>query len=169
MLTRLALILQILLLFSSPASQALAEEDLFDTKAAAMYREQGLSALKHKNYDAAIAAFEELVAALPDAEAYYLLGYAYYLKGKKTGDQESRESAAENFGQVYQIDPRFSPSRFKNGELNVPAEGEGGEPDTEADQESKPTATPPGKKPMSEPTTTTEKVMSEPTMTMEKQ
>lgn len=161
MLTRLALILQVLLLFSAVASPAQAEEELFDTKAAAVFREQGLSALRHKNYDAAINAFEELVAALPDAESYYLLGYAYYLKGKKTGDHESRESAQENFSQVYQIDPRFSPSRFKRGELNVPAEGESTDEDTAEEAPapkpaSQPTATPAAEMPMSEPTATTE-------------
>ena len=121
---RIALIMLFTLFFSSMPLPASAEEDLFDTEAAATYREQGLAALRHKNFDAAIDAFEEAIAASPDADSYYLLGYAYYLKGKKTGDEESRMKASENFSQAYQINPNFTPSKFKPEELVAPPAGQ---------------------------------------------
>ncbi|MDH4162884.1 MAG: tetratricopeptide repeat protein [Nitrospirota bacterium] len=121
---RTALILMSLVIFSAMLSPARAEEELFDTKAAAAYREQGVNLLKQKNYDAAIDALEDAVASAPDAESYYLLGYAYYIKGKKTGDAESRMKAVENFNQAYQINPNFSPNKFKPEDITMPAAGQ---------------------------------------------
>jgi len=46
-----------------------AEEELFDTKAAAAHIEKGIHHLKSKKTDAAIQEFEEAVAAAPEAEA----------------------------------------------------------------------------------------------------
>lgn len=91
---------------------AFAEEELFDTAAATKRLDQGISFLKAKNYNAAVKEFEEAVEINPDAEAYYYLGYAYYLKGRK-GDKESRTKALENFDNAYEIDPNFSPTRYK--------------------------------------------------------
>ncbi len=89
-----------------------AEEELFDTKAASEHIEKGIAQLKAKNFDAAIAEFEESATISPEAEAYYYLGYAYYLKGR-SGDDESRKLSRENFEKAYEIDPRFSPTRYK--------------------------------------------------------
>ncbi len=89
-----------------------AEEELFDTKAAAEHIEKGIAQLKAKNFDAAIAEFEESASISPEAEAYYYLGYAYYLKGR-SGDGESRKLSRENFEKAYEIDPSFSPTRYK--------------------------------------------------------
>ncbi len=91
---------------------AYAEEDLFDTKAAAAHVEKGIAHLKEKRYDAAVKELEEAVTINPDAEAYYYLGYAYYMKGKK-GDAESRKKSVESFDKAYELDPSFTPSRFK--------------------------------------------------------
>jgi tetratricopeptide (TPR) repeat protein len=94
---------------------AYAEEELFDTKAAEKHIEQGIAHLKAKNYDAAINEFEESTAILPEAESYYYLGYAYYMKGRKQNG-ESRKKSMENFEKAYEIDPNFTPSRFKPAE-----------------------------------------------------
>ena len=91
---------------------AFAADELFDAKTAEKHIEQGIAFLKAKNFDAAINEFEESSVILPDAEAYYYLGYAYYLKGR-SGDTESRKLSLENFEQAYEIDPNFSPTRFK--------------------------------------------------------
>jgi len=123
---RISLILLSLAMFVGLLSPALAEEELFDTKAAAEYRQQGIESLRHKDYNAAIEAFEDAVASSPDAESYYLLGYAYYMKGKM-GDDESRIKAVENFNQAYQISPNFTPSKFKPEDITMPAAGQPGE------------------------------------------
>ncbi len=94
---------------------AYAEEELFDTKAAAAHVEKGITHLKEKTYDAAIKELEEAVTINPDAEAYYYLGYAYYEKGRK-GDAESRKKLVECFDKAYELDPGFTPSRFKPAE-----------------------------------------------------
>jgi tetratricopeptide (TPR) repeat protein len=105
----------------------IAEEDLFDTKAAAAHLEKGVHLLKAKKIDAAIQEFEEAVAAAPEAEAYYLLGYAYYIKSK-AGDEDARMKAMENFDAAYQINPNFSPSKFKPAEpITVPGSQPSGE------------------------------------------
>ncbi|HTG01064.1 MAG TPA: hypothetical protein VK654_10820 [Nitrospirota bacterium] len=89
-----------------------AQEDLFDSKASGEHMEQGIAQLKAKKIDAAIREFEAAAEIAPDAEAYYFLGYAYYLKGR-TGDAESRRLSREYFEQAYAIEPNFSPSRLK--------------------------------------------------------
>ena len=101
------------------AAPAFPAEELFDTATATKHTEQGITFLKAKKYDAAIKEFEESAAVNPDAEAYYYLGYAYYLKGRK-GDGENREKSRENFDKAYEIDPNFSPTRYKPAEP-VPA------------------------------------------------
>jgi tetratricopeptide (TPR) repeat protein len=90
-------------------------EELFDTKTAAKHFDQGMAYLNAKNLDAAISEFEESASLNPEAEVYYYLGYAYYLKGR-SGDAESRVQARENFDSAYDIDPNFSPMRYKSGE-----------------------------------------------------
>ena len=106
---------------------AVAEEELFDTKAAAAHIEKGVHLLKAKDIDAAIEEFEEAVASAPEAEAYYLLGYAYYIKGK-TGDEDARQKAVENFNMAYEINPNFSPNKFKPAEpITVPGSQPSGE------------------------------------------
>jgi tetratricopeptide (TPR) repeat protein len=86
-----------------------AEEDLFDTAAATAHIDKGMTDLKNKDYDSAIKELEEAVSIDPDAEAYYYLGYAYYMKGK-TGDEASRKKSLEAFEKVYELDPSFTPS-----------------------------------------------------------
>jgi len=115
------------LAFACLPATAVAEEELFDTKAAAAHIEKGIHLLKAKKTDAAIQEFEEAVAAAPEAEAYYLLGYAYYLKSK-TGDDDARQKSIENFDMAYQINPNFSPNKFKPAEpLPGPAARQGGD------------------------------------------
>jgi len=92
-----------------------AAEELFDTKAAADHIEKGIDYLKAKNYDAAITEFEESASISPEAEAYYYLGYAHYMKGR-TQDGENRKKSLENFNNAYEIDPNFTPSRYKPSE-----------------------------------------------------
>ncbi len=94
------------------ATPALPAEELFDTATATKHMEQGIAFLKAKKYDAAVGEFEESAEVNPDAEAYYYLGYTYYLKGRK-GDDASRKKSRENFDKAYEINPNFSPSRFK--------------------------------------------------------
>ena len=109
---RTALYLLFLTAFSLCVNtSAFSADELFDTKAAAQHTEKGIAHLKGKNLDAAIKEFEESTAINPDAEAYYFLGYAYYLKGK-TGDGESRKRSKENFEKAYELNPNFSPSRL---------------------------------------------------------
>jgi tetratricopeptide (TPR) repeat protein len=99
------------------------EEELFDTQTATAQIERGVKLLGARNYTAAIEAFEEAVSAAPSAEAHYLLGYAYYMKGK-TGDGDSRQKSMENFEQAYLLDPNFSPSKIGPAEImEVPQSG----------------------------------------------
>jgi tetratricopeptide (TPR) repeat protein len=92
-----------------------AADELFDTKTAAGHLEKGIAHLKAKQYDAAIVELEESASIYPEAEAFYYLGYAYYMKGRKR-DEESRKKAMENFEQAYEIDPNFTPTRYKPAE-----------------------------------------------------
>ena len=98
----------------APAGWAAEDEPLFDTKAAAADLEKGLALVKAKKFDEAVAVFEEAAATNPDveAEAYYYAGYAYYLKGK-SGDEDSRQLSIEYFDRAYEINPNFSPNKFK--------------------------------------------------------
>ena len=100
-----------------PSGWAAEEEPLFDTKAAAASLEKGLALVKAKKFDAAVQAFEEAAATSPDveAQAYYYAGYAYYLKGR-SGDEDSRQKSVEYFDRAYEINPNFSPNKFKPAE-----------------------------------------------------
>jgi tetratricopeptide (TPR) repeat protein len=108
-----AIVLTALLSFSVAGFAA--DDQLFDTQAAAKHIEQGIAHLKAKNFDAAIGDFEQAVSIEPDAESYYYLGYAYYLKGKKK-DGENRAKSLENFHKAFELDPGFSPVRLKPAE-----------------------------------------------------
>lgn len=101
-----------------------AAEDLFDTKTAAALVEKGIAQLKAGHYDAAIKEFEESSDINPDAEAFYYLGYAYYMKAKQ-GDKESRQKSMESFDKAYELDPHFTPTKFKPAE---PAQASGAAP-----------------------------------------
>ncbi len=98
------------------AQEAAAQEELFDTASAAEAMERGVHLLGSRNYDGAIDALEESVGIAPTAESLYLLGYAYYMKGR-SGDEESRQLAMENFRQAYAMNPNFSPNRFVTPEI----------------------------------------------------
>jgi TolA-binding protein len=70
---------------------------------------KGLSAYLKRDYRSAVAHFKEHVTRMPDAKAYYFLGYASYeLK-------ETKESA-EYFREAYLIDPNFTPKVTSYGE-----------------------------------------------------
>ncbi len=89
---------------------ATAAEELFDNAAAQQHVAKGLDRLQTRDYDAAIAEFEQSVEIAPNAEAYYYLGYAYYLKGKSEKDgARSLRKSRENFDKAYEIDPQFTP------------------------------------------------------------
>jgi tetratricopeptide (TPR) repeat protein len=88
-----------------------AADELFDAKTAAEHMAKGIAHLKAKQYDAAIDELSESASVYPEAEAFYYLGYAYYMKGRK-GDGESRQNAMENFEQAYELDPNFTPTRY---------------------------------------------------------
>jgi tetratricopeptide (TPR) repeat protein len=101
------------------AVPAFASDEIFDTATASKHLEQGISHLKAKDFDAAIVEFEESASIAPEAEAFYYLGYAYYMKSRKT-DGEDRQKSLENFNEAYEIDPNFSPTRFKPSEPPPP-------------------------------------------------
>jgi tetratricopeptide (TPR) repeat protein len=102
-------------MLSMAAAPAFPADEVFDTATASKHLEQGISHLKAKDFDAAITEFDESASISPEAEAYYYLGYAYYMKSRK-GDGENRQKALENFDRAYEIDPNFSPTRFKPSE-----------------------------------------------------
>jgi len=106
------------MMLSVVSTSIYAAEELFDTKTAEKHIEQGIAFLKAKNFDAAIKEFDEASVILPDAESYYYLGYSYYLKGR-SGDADSRKKSLEYFDKVYEIDPNYSPTRYKPGEAEV--------------------------------------------------
>jgi len=89
-----------------------AQNELFDTRAASTHVEKGVALLKAKSYDAAISEFEEAAAIYPDAESYYYLGYAYYMKSRQ-GDGDNRNKSRENFEKAYELDPGFAPGRTR--------------------------------------------------------
>ena len=112
---KIALILMVTLLLAvAPMVNAANEEPLFDTKAAAAGLEKGLSLIKQKKYDAAVEAFENAAATSPDieAEALYYAGYACYLKSR-SGNEDARQRSVEFFDRAYEINPNFSPNKFK--------------------------------------------------------
>lgn len=114
--------LALLCVIAYGTSVCFAEEEIFDIKAAAAHIEKGIHHLKAKKYDAAISEFEEAAAIHPEAEPFYYLGYAYYLKGK-AGDEESRQKAIENFGKAYDLDPNFTPTKLKPAEQDAIGQG----------------------------------------------
>ena len=89
-----------------------AADELFDTKTAAEHLEKGIAHLRAKQYDAAIDELEQSASIYPEAESFYYLGYAYYMKGRK-GDQGSMKKAMENLEQAYEIDPNFTPTKYR--------------------------------------------------------
>jgi tetratricopeptide (TPR) repeat protein len=92
-----------------------AEDELFDTKAAAALVNKGVADLMVGHYNAAIEALEESVGIDPQAPAFYYLGYAYYMKSKKSNG-ENRTKAMENFDKAYELDPNFTPVKIKTEE-----------------------------------------------------
>ena len=117
-----------LLAIAAPAVYA-AEEPLVDTKAAKAGLEKGLALIKQKKYDAAVEVFEDAAATSPEveAEALYYAGYACYLKSR-TGDEDARQRSVEFFDRAYEINPNFSPNKFKPTEpLPGPAAQQGGD------------------------------------------
>jgi len=108
----LILILLVTAVIAAIQMTSYAADELFDTKTAEEHLEKGIAHLKAKQYDAAIEELEESASIYPEAEAFYYLGYAYYMKGRK-GDAESRKKAIENFEQAYEIDPNFTPTKYK--------------------------------------------------------
>ena len=125
----IASVLVLMLLSIAALAVQAAEEELFDTKGAAASVDKGLSLLKQKKYDAAVEAFEEAAAMSPDieAEALYYAGYACYLKGR-SGDEDARQRSVEFFDRAYEINPNFSPNKFKPAEpLPGPAAQIGGD------------------------------------------
>jgi tetratricopeptide (TPR) repeat protein len=119
------LILAVVGLLSVQIGSAVAEEELFDTKAASALFDKGMEHLRAMKLNEAIQDFEESLSFAPEARTYYFLGYTYYLKGK-TGDAESRKQAIESFDKAYELDPTFTPNKS---DLSVPeAPGEKTEP-----------------------------------------
>ena len=110
----ISLILMVSLVAAVIPVLASAEEELFDSKAAAAAIEKGIKLIKAKQYDNAVEAFEDAAATSPDieAEALYYAGYACYLKGK-SGDEDARQRSVEYFDRAYEINPNFSPNKFK--------------------------------------------------------
>ena len=102
-------------MLSMAAAPAFPADEVFDTATASKHLEKGISYLKAKDFDAAITEFDESASISPEADAFYYLGYAYYMKSRK-GDGENHKKALENFDQAYEIDPNFSPTRFKPSE-----------------------------------------------------
>ena len=129
------LMIALLIGLGSAPLVGLAEEELFDTKAAMQHLEQGIARLNAKDYDAAIAEFEESAAIAPEAEAYYYLGYTYHLKGRAR-DGGNRSLSRENFEKAYEIDPNFTPRH------PLPAEAAGAPSATEQPVPSSPAPAP---------------------------
>lgn len=77
--------------------------------------EKGLQAYLKKDYRSAVKYLKEYVSQNPDAEAYYLLGYANYMVKRKSGPKKGRRNfwgdteTAEYFRQAYLIDPNITP------------------------------------------------------------
>jgi tetratricopeptide (TPR) repeat protein len=122
-----SLIFVLTVLVGMIAAPAYPADELFDSATASKHIDQGIAFLKAKNFDAAVNEFNAATEIAPEAEAYYYLGYAYYMKSRKV-DGDSRRMSRENFEQAYEIDPNFSPTRYK------PAEPE--------PQQAEPSATP---------------------------
>ncbi len=119
MLKRIAVLLMALFILGSGAAVSAAEE-LFDTETAKVHRDNAMEFLRQRKYDAAIKELEEATLYNPNAEAYYYLGYAYYLKGKNEGDGESREKSREYFDRAYELNPNFSPMALAPADMPPP-------------------------------------------------
>jgi len=102
-------ILAVLLL--GTAVPGISSDDLFDRKSYALHLGKGIKHLEAGRHNAAIREFEEAAAQNPDAEAYYYLGYVYYLKAQRRGDRESQQKSQENFALSHELDPEFKPRR----------------------------------------------------------
>jgi tetratricopeptide (TPR) repeat protein len=125
----ISLVLMVALIGAVVPVVGAAEEELFDTKAATVSLEKGLALVKVKKYDAAVEVFEDAAATSPDieAEALYYAGYACYMKSK-SGDEDARQRSMEFFDRAYEINPNFSPNKFKPTEpLPGPAARKGGD------------------------------------------
>jgi len=81
------------------SSFVLAQDDSF---------QKGLSAYMKGDYSSAVTYFKEHVARVPDAEAYYFLGYASYELGLT-------KDAEDYFREAYLIDPNFTPTATNYG------------------------------------------------------
>jgi tetratricopeptide (TPR) repeat protein len=114
-----SLIVAFMMMVSMVAAPAYPADELFDTAAASKHIERGISFLKAKDFDAAIKEFDESATIAPEAEAYYYLGYAYYMKSRKM-DGESRRMSLDNFEKAYEIDPNFTPTRYQPSETPPP-------------------------------------------------
>jgi len=114
-----SLIVALTIMACMVAAPAYPADELFDTATASKHIDQGISFLKAKDFDAAIKEFDEAATIAPEAEAYYYLGYAYYMKGKK-GDGENRKMSLDYFDKAYGIDPNFSPTRYQPSEPAPP-------------------------------------------------
>jgi tetratricopeptide (TPR) repeat protein len=110
-----SLIFVLTVLVGMIAAPAYPADELFDSATASKHMDRGIAFLKAKDFDAAINEFNASAEIAPEAEAYYFLGYAYYMKSRKV-DGESRRMSRENFEQAYEIDPNFSPTRYKPAE-----------------------------------------------------
>ena len=78
-------------------------DELFDTKAADAYFQQGLKLYFKQQYDSAIEEFEEAIKIDPgNAKAYYFIGYSYY-------KLKNMPKAMETFDQAYHLDKQYSP------------------------------------------------------------
>lgn len=136
MLNKILVMIIALTMMGSGAAVSSAEE-LFDTGTAAIHQEKGMEFLRARNYEAAIQELEEATLYYPNAEAYYYLGYAYYLKGKKEEDGESRAKSLEYFDRAYELNPNFSPMAL------APQDMQSGEQREEAVEQPAPQAEPP--------------------------
>ena len=114
-----SLIVVLMIMVSMVAAPAFPADELFDTATASKHIERGISFLKAKDFDAAIKEFDESATIAPEAEAYYYLGYAYYMKSRKM-DGESRRMSLDNFEKAYEIDPNFTPTRYQPSEPAPP-------------------------------------------------
>jgi len=125
-------------MLSMAAAPAFSADEVFDTATASKHLQQGISHLKTKDFDAAITEFNKSASISPEAEVYYYLGYAYYMKSK-TGDGEVRQKSLENFDRAYELDPNFSPTRLKPAEpAALPAATPPAAPQTPTPEQPKP-------------------------------
>lgn len=100
----IALMFIILLFF---VSSGLAQQSAYD---------KALDAYSKKEFNTAIEYLKEYIAEKPEAQAYYLLGYANY-KLKKF------KEAADYFSEAYLLDPEFDPNTiFGKDEIEQKAE-----------------------------------------------